>query len=870
MWGALPRLTPLFMALRNMRTRLWRTGLTIMGIALGVAVVLAVRVTNAGTLDSIEKMFTSAVGDVELLIHPGEDEDSLANDVLEVVRRTPGVAVAAPSAWGLAAVVGDVGTAEVRWGMGGVQVGRLLQIFGIDLEQDQQVRVYKLLEGRMPTSGKYEAVIPHKYAVDKDLKIGDDIVFSTLAGVERLRVVGILADEGAATINEGEVAFVSLEVAQELFDLGNQLSEIAVRAETTLRNDPRALEELKIALQARLGKDASADYPAGRGDLVPKMLNTYQMGLSFFSIIAIFVGAFLIYNTFSMTIVERTQEIGMLRAIGMRRAQILVMVLSEAGLLSIFGAVLGVLGGMALSRGLMYLLDDLVSVGQAELPVTPEALLLSVGTGLAVTLVAALLPALQATNISPLQALRVRAQVSSHIRPLVWLSGLVMILAAWFGLYRAEWREEVLIVAGATSFTLLLLGVVLTIPVVIAPLERAARGVAHLLYGQPGSMGSANVRRSGQRTMLTAACLVVSFIMIIGIGTVAYAYKTDVRTWVNNSLGGDIYLQSGDIIPETLGDDLLKIPGVVEVSPMRLFKVDISEQTLKNAPDPFDQVLFIAIDPPKFRKIADMVFSSGQANSEQYWNDLMQGDALFISTVVAEQIGLQTGDKIVLKTRRGEHAFRIAAIITDFNNQGRVVSGTYAELRRWFAESGVDRYILQLAPGADSEQIAQKIRDSYQERYNLNIQTSRVVKTSVFEMVDQAFVLFDVLSLIGVFIGGMGVVNTMTMNVMERTRELGSLRSLGMTRGQMLRMILSEAFGLGVIGGGYGLLVGYTISHVMMYILSLLTSYDIHYIFTLQPYLLSIFLAVVISQLAAIGPAMRAARVNIIEAIKHE
>ncbi|HZU85923.1 MAG TPA: FtsX-like permease family protein, partial [Anaerolineaceae bacterium] len=560
----------------------------------------------------------------------------------------------------------------------------------------------------------------------------------------------------------------------------------------------------------------------------------------------------------------------MLRAIGMRRVQILAMVLSEAGLLSIFGAALGVLGGLALSRGLMYLLGALVSVEHAELPVTPEALLMSVGTGLVVTVVAALLPALQATNISPLQALRARAQVSSRIRPVVWFAGLVLVFAAWFGLYRAEWREEVLIAAGMISFTLLLLGIVLTIPLVIAPLERTARGVARLMYGQPGSMGSSNVRRSGQRTMLTAACLVVSFIMIIGIGTVAHAYKTDVRTWVNNSLGGDVYLQSGDVIPETLGDDLLKIPGVVGVSPMRLVTVDVSEQTLKDAPDPFDQVLFIAIDPPQFRKIADMVFSGGQGNSEQYWNDLEQGNALFISTVVAEQMGLQPGEEIVLKTRRGEHAFRIVAIITDFNNQGRVVAGTYTDLRRWFAEGGVDRYILQLAPGVDSEQVAQQIRDTYQERYNLNIQTSKVVKTSVFAMVDQAFVLFDVLSMIGVVIGGMGVVNTMTMNVFERTRELGSLRSLGMTRGQMLRMILSEAFGLGVIGGGYGLLVGYSISHVMMYILSLLTSYDIEYIFTIQPYLLSIFLAVVISQLAAIGPALRAARVNIIEAIKHE
>ncbi len=870
MWAKLPWLTPLFLSLRNMRTRLWRTLLTMFGIALGVAVVLAVRVTNAGTLQSLENMFTSAVGSVELLVQPPEDEDYISYELLEVVRRTPGVEVAAPSVSGVAALVGDIGTAEVRWGIGGVQVGRLLQIIGIDLAVDQEVRQYTLLEGRMPAVGKYETVVSKQYAQDKNLHIGEELVFSALGGVERLKIVGILSDEGAATINDGDVAFVSLDVAQQIFDMDDQLSEIAVRSQEAYRSDSQALEMLKEDLQARLGKDASAIYPSGRGDLVPRMLDTYQMGLTFFSIIAVFVGAFLIYNTFSMTIVERTQEIGMLRAIGMRRVQILGMVLFEAFVLSILGSLLGIAGGMLLSRGLMRMLGALVSSNNTVLSLTPEALLMSVGLGLVVTLVAALLPALQATRISPLQALRVRSQVSSRIRPLVWCTGLVLVFAAWFGLYRAEWRESVMIAAGATSFTLLLLGVVLTIPLVIAPLERVARGVARLLYGNPGALGSSNVRRSAQRTMLTAACLVVSFIMIISIGTVANAYKYDVHTWVNNSLGGDVYLQSGDVMPESLGDDLLKVPGVKMVSPMRLFKADVSNITLDKAPDPFDQVLFIAIDPPKFRQIADMVFSGGQGSSEQYWNDLLQGDALFISTVVAEQLGLKVGDKIFLKTRRGEHGFRISAIITDFNNQGRVVAGSYTELRRWFSESGVDRFILQIQPGADSEQVAQSVRDQYQDRYNLNIQTSTVVKNNVFKMVDEAFLLFDVLSLIGVVIGGIGVVNTMTMNVMERTRELGSLRSLGMTRRQMLSMILSEAFGLGVIGGGYGLLIGFSISYVMMYILSLLTSYDIEYIFSIQPYLLSIFLAVVISQLAAIGPALRAARVNIIEAIKHE
>ena len=175
-----------------------------------------------------------------------------------------------------------------------------------------------------------------------------------------------------------------------------------------------------------------------------------------------------------------------------------------------------------------------------------------------------------------------------------------------------------------------------------------------------------------------------------------------------------------------------------------------------------------------------------------------------------------------------------------------------------------------LSPGFTSDAVSSEIKDRFSHLYSLNILTGSTIKKSVFALLDQAFVLFDVLSLIGVVIGSIGVVNTLTMNVIERTREIGGLRSLGMTRKQVMRMILAESLSLGFMGGIYGLIMGYPISQIFIHVLNSLGGYEVEFIFNPTPYIIGLLIAFGVSQVAAIGPSRRAAGINIVEAIKHE
>jgi putative ABC transport system permease protein len=303
---------------------------------------------------------------------------------------------------------------------------------------------------------------------------------------------------------------------------------------------------------------------------------------------------------------------------------------------------------------------------------------------------------------------------------------------------------------------------------------------------------------------------------------------------------------------------------------MRQMRVKVVQSPSTAGEDRQDSVLFVAIEPHTFRQIGEMVFVSGQGDPEANWERLSQGGSLFVSSVVADEYGLKKGDSLTLQTRRGEHPFEVAAITSDFTGQGMVVTSTYADLKRWFSESGADRFSVSVDPDYDAGIVSQEIQERYRDRYNLDIRTTKTVKESVLSVLDQAFLLFDVLSMIGVVIGGLGVLNTLMMNVLERTREIGGLRSLGMTRGQVVRMVLAESLAMGLVGCIYGAFFGYAMSKVFLTASMTMTGYELQYSFAARPFILAILIALGVSQIAAFVPARRAATINLIEALKHE
>lgn len=868
-WSRIPiARAPLFLAIRNMRTRWVRSLLTMMGIVVGVAAMVSVSATNASTLNSINAFFDEASGQSDLLVEGTIVSEGFDESAIGIVNRFPEVVAAAPAGRGVTVLANE--DWQIEFSAGGAPVpGSNFWLLGIDPETDPLVHEYTLVEGRLlePNETAYNVVLVEDYAVEKELELGDDLEIALPpAGIGQLRIVGIIAKEGIGVTNEGAIGLTPLNVSQDLFNLAGQITQLEIVVQPEIAGNPDLLEDLRVRMEDQLGDKVDVKYPATRGQSVVATLRNYQLGLNFFSVVSLFVGSFLIYNAFAMTVVERLREIGMLRAVGSTRGQVMTMVLIEAVILGVIGSLMGVGLGLLLARGLIVFMGEFTGQRIDVVSATPESLIQAVVIGLVVTLVAALIPAGQAARISPLQALRVKGSVNEGRWFEIGLKfGPLTVLATVLILYRVPLKTEVAFAIGSNGIFFMLLGATLCIPIFTGVLETLTRPGILFIFGNEGRLGSSNINRARGRTTLTVAALMVGISMVIGINGLTSSFENDIQQWVDQAVGGDLYVRSPVDMRPDLESRLLALPEVTAVSKVHYVATRL-------VPEGFEDefAVFTAIDPVTYLSVTGLRIEEGPGEVE-LMRQLAEGQALLISADIATRLNLGVDDWLVLETKRGQQSFRIAAVIIDFSG-GDVpfVMGSWGDMRRYFGLNEVSRFTVVLSSPSLLEQVTYTIENELGRGQSLSVESREDFQTQIADLSGQAFALFDVLGLIGLVVAALGVINTMLMNVLERTREIGGLRSLGMTRAQVRRMILAEATAIGIIGAIFGVLFGAVLTDV--FILGL-RSIGGFVLVKQTPYgamAVSAFVAVFVAIVASLYPAVRAGQVNIVGAIKNE
>jgi putative ABC transport system permease protein len=854
------------LALRALRARPLRTILSTFGIILGVASVMAVGVTNATTIASVGKFFNDTSGRSDLVVISADsNKPSLPGLSLERARSYPGVQTVVPSVQ-VRTILADQSSAE---GIGFSMLGATasgLQLYGIDPERDSAIRVYTLTAGRFLRNDleAYELVLVDSYADKNKLRVGADVSVTTPTGPQRLRLVGLISEEGPARANNGAFGVMPMRTAQKLFGREDRPDQLDILVDPAVAT-PESLDSMRQELQDLLGNKVSVTHPAGQGQRVNQMLSSYQMGLNMLGAMSIFVGAFLIYNAFSMSVVERTREIGFQRTIGMTKGQIFGQVLIEAVLLGIVGASLGIALGIGLSFGLTGAMGVMIAQDLGTPQVPPDTFLISAGLGLGVTLFGALIPALQAGGISPLAALRSRGgRPEGWLMKYSWLIGGVLVALAVMLMVANPFSYEVRMqMTNAIVFTLFLGGALL-VPVTIVGWERVARPAMSLFYGAAGGLGSGNIRRSKLRTTLTVAALMIGVTMIVETRAMGDMFKDDLGSWISSYLGGDLFVTSSLPMQMELGNRLTSVEGVVAAAPMSMFN------TRYVSPDGDLDLTFTAIDPTVHGQVAKLMLDGPEMDQGQLLARLAQGDAVLISAVVAEKYHLQIGDTITLKTARGPHDFEIIAKMIDWNNMGMTVEGSWGDMRRYYGMHTAYAFMIKVAPGYDIEEVRQRIDEQYADREHITVEANASLLGRVLVTQAQIMALFDVMAIISLIVASLGVVNTLMMSVVERTQEIGMLRSVGLTRGQVVMMVLSEAAVMGLAGGVLGAIFGLALSSLFMTSMAAVSGYKVSYVFPTQGLIIGLTVAWIVSQIAAILPSRRASRLNILEAIHYE
>jgi len=853
------------LSIRAIQRRPLRTLLSMLGIMIGVSGILALGITNEASIRAIENIFEQSSGKTDLIIIPASGSTTLAENVLTKADRLASVDRVLPTIMAQTSLAGQVGGGTLDLSFFGMDSGGLL-LYGIDPVSDLEVRDYEITQGRFLSgeSSDYELVLVEDYAEEEKIEVEEYIEILTPNGLEKLQVVGLMAREGPGNTNNGVFGVIPIVTAQQMFNRRGEFDQLDILLTESSKNQ---IEVSRVELETRLGDEVSVTYPAGQGQRMQQMLSNYQIGLNFLSGIALFVGAFLIYNAFAMTVVERTREFGMLRTVGMTRKQIIFQVIMEALTQGIIGSALGAAAGILGARGLTGLMEPLLGADLSSGMTVPiNVLILSIGVGIFVTLISALIPSIQAGRVSPIAALKVRGKSQEGwMTHSGWKFGLGMLIISTVILIWNPFSFDPQFILGSMTVFLMFGGVTLIIPATIHIWEKITRPLTGLVYGKSGLIGSRNAGRAKIRTTLTLVALLIGVAMVLIVRIMTGAFANDLIEWIGAYLGGDIYVHSNVSLRADIADQLNGVSGVSAATPIHYQEIDIRTHSSDD-----ETITFMAVDPSTYSRVTNFVFAESDNDEFTFLTELNSGGSIFISSVMAEKYNLGRGDELFIKTRGGFVPFNISAVVVDFYNQGLVVTGNRQDLRRYFRSNQVSTILIKAEDENEISELMTRIDQNYGKRYSLSLESNQVIREDIFTLLDQAFMMFDVMGVLAVIIASLGIINTLTMNIMERTQEIGMLRAIGMTRSQVVMMVLSEAGLIGLIGGLIGVVFGVLLSRIFLTGMTAMSGYKLDFIVPIGGVLMGLVIALGISQLAAFQPARKAAKTNVLEAIRYE
>jgi putative ABC transport system permease protein len=849
-------------ALSGLLGRKLRTALTALAIVLGVAMV-------SGTLvltDSIDKAFNfiftdvrqgsdavisgkSAIGDTQN--GQGTFAPTIDGALLAKVRTLPDVQDAEGSVTGDAQLIDRNGKAIVFGGAPnlGFSIAR----------PDSPFNVLTLVNGAWPK--RNEVVIDSNTASKKHLVVGGTVGVQAEGPVEQLRISGIVKFGTASALGGATLAGFDLPTAQTLFQKHGRYDEISVSRKPG-STDVALIKEVRSILpataQVRTGT-AQAAQDAKETDSFITFLRGFLLA---FGGIALFVGSFVIANSLSITIAQRTREFATVRTLGATRRQVLTSIVIEALVMGVLAAVTGLFLGLALAKGLFRLFDAVgFTLPNSGIVFGTSTVVIALAAGIVVTLVASLRPAIRATRVPPIAAVREGATlpVSRFHRFRTLGSSLTTLLgfaALAFGLFKPHLATTGVLAAMGVGALLIFIGVAMLSERVIRPLAWALGWPAARIGGAAGALARDNARRNPQRTASTAAALMIGLALVTLVAVLAAGITTSFRGSVNKIWKNADYAITAQNnfspIPPTAADAAAKSPIVEAVGNVRTGDVAA-----------FGKRLFAtAVNPP-----SSTMFQLDWVDGSQQTMATLGADGAFIDKSYAKSHHLTPGSPLKVTFADGQRKTFVVKGIFDPPSGGSPFGRITISQATWDSlnESPRNLYTFVRVRGGESQANLDKLTAALKAYPNAKVQTRQQFINNQISGLSSVLNILYVLLALSVIVSLFGIVNTLVLTVFERTREIGMLRAIGMTRRQVRRMIRAESVITAMIGGALGIVLGIVLGGLLVYRVDFIQ-------FSLPVTSLIIFalMTVVVGILAAIFPARRAARLNVLEALQYE
>ncbi|QKW39510.1 ABC transporter permease [Actinomadura sp. NAK00032] len=824
--------------LAGLRAHKLRLLLTAVAITLGVGFISGTFVLTDTMNKGVAKTFAQSADKVDIAVLPPESsDDGLPASLLQKLRGLPGVTDAQGAVKGEAALVGKDGKTVGDYPTMGMSVpsGRLLR--------------YDVDKGRPPSNGG-ETVIDGKVAKREGFAVGDTVtVLDAKNRPHKFNVVGLVdfgIDQeasifGAVGFDPVTAARMTGEKSFKEIDIAGTVTMSAVKAAAGPGQRVYTGEELG----AKLAKAAGAD---------TKIIRT---GLLIFALVAMLVSALVIYNTFAILVAQRMREMALLRCVGATRRQIFAGVLTESAAVGLTGSLLGLGVGVGLGQGALVLISNLngnVSVTGPSLAL--RTVLVGLAVGVVVTVLSALLPARAATRVAPIAALRADAEPGGgRFRLGVWRTVAAALLGAAglaIGVFAALVMDkgEAAMFAVAFSGCVFFLAVVAAMPALVRPLGRLAGAVPARLGGVPGRLAVANAQRAPRRTATTTIALTVgvglmSLFAVIGASSKATAsHELDEQFPVQFRIA----TQNGEPLPRALGDDLRNRPEVEKVVELRDKETKVDGEDASTT----------TVSASAWGDIAKPEMKTGALS------DLKPGTAFVDESAVTDS-GWTVGRTLQVKTRSGTVPVKISGVY-EIGGQFSGIVLPEADFARYFGAVDPSEIFVKSDEAVPGERVRKAVDQAAQPYPAAKVESSAEFQQQLEDAIDMVLMVFGGLLGLAIVIALFGIANTLTLSVVERTRESALLRALGLTKRQLRRMLSIEAVVMAVIGAVTGVALG------IVFGLAATSAMSDGAVFAL-PYLQIagfVLLAGAAGTLAAVMPARRAAKTSIVESLAHD
>ncbi|CAL9484003.1 ABC transporter permease [Streptomyces sp. enrichment culture] len=837
-------------ALRNVLAHKTRLLMTVLAVMLGVAFVSGTLVFTNSISQAYEKSSTKGFAAVDVSVTPAWDESKrsdeqtkLTREILDRAGRTEGAAFA----------IGSVTSSVALADKDGNPVGNGWQVAGGNYWGTDDPR-YPMAEGNAPKGGN-EVAIDSKTAARHGYEVGDKVRMSVDGPVLTPTVSGIFTTDDGSVEAGGSLTLFDTATAQKLLGEPGEYDEITVKAEPGVSQNA-----LMDALGASLPKDAvdmetGAALAAEQARLTAQSMDSLKQTLLVAAGISLFVGTFLIANTFTMLVAQRTKELALMRAVGASRRQVTRSVLFEAFVVGTVAAVTGLVAGIGIGAGLRSLLNSLgANFPQGPLVITPGTVVAALAVGVLITMLAAWLPGRRAAKIPPVAAMNsVHAKATTKslvlrntIGSLFTAAGVAVVLAAT-SMDDTQGAQGPLALGAA----LIVIGVFVLTPLLSRPLIAAAAPVLRV-FGVSGKLARQNAVRNPRRTAATASALMIGLTLITAMTVAAVGVQSAINKMAADSIKADYMVSmanSGYLSPD-VADKLADVEGVTDSSPMRSGAATI---------DDVGESL-TGVSGSAFGKLADLPIQDGTAE--------IGGTRVVVDEPTAEEHGWKPGSEFTVTYDDDQQQKLTVAGVYQHNELFRGIMLDLPTLAPHVDDAADMQVMVKMADGT-SDTAKDSLQKALGDSPAIKVQDKQDLSDQIARMITMMLnILYGLLGM-AVIVAVLGVVNTLAMSVFERSQEIGMLRAIGLDRKGIKRMVRLESlvislFGA-VLGIGLGVFFGWAAGELVG---AQVDTYEL--VLPWGRIAVFLLLAAVVGVLAALWPARRAARLNMLTAIKTE